>query len=235
MSVILITGTSRGLGLALTSAYSEAGWRVLACARRMSPELDAVLSKASKAEYHELDVADHPAIEALAARIQEPIDVLLNNAGRFGKIEFPKGGIEDQAFGATDYSDWADTFRVNVMGPMKMAESFVGQVASSEQKKIVTFTSMVGSSKFNTTGGVYAYRTSKAAVNMMMLSMSIDLAKRGILAVSMHPGWARTDMGGPDAEISVPTAVRGIRQVIADLEPAQLGQVLAYDGSTMPY
>ena len=235
MPTVLISGANRGLGLALTRSYLEDGWRVLACARKLSDDLSDVLSRAGNHEFFQLDVSKHDDIEGLARRIQEPLDVLLNNAGRFGKVNFPEGGIQDQAFGVTDFDDWAQTFRVNVMGPMKLSECLVDQVAASEQRKIVTFTSMVGSSKYNTTGGIYAYRTSKAAVNMMMLSMAIDLAPRGILAAAMHPGWARTDMGGANAEIDVPTAVRGIREVIREMDQDKLGQILVYDGSTMPY
>ena len=121
------------------------------------------------------------------------------------------------------------------MGPMKMAESFLEQVAASRQRKIVTLTSMLGSMGLNNIGGLYAYRSSKAAVNAIMHSMGIDLRKRGITAAAIHPGWARTGMGGPQAELDTVTAVSGVRQVIAGLGEDSLGQVTAYSGEALPY
>ena len=84
-------------------------------------------------------------------------------------------------------------------------------------------------------GGLYRYRASKAAVNAIMKSMAIDLANFGVLAVAIHPGWARTDMGGPDAEIDSVTSVEGVRKVIGSLSQADLGHVLAYDGQRLAY
>src|SRR5690606_7002309 len=140
-----------------------------------------------------------------------------------------------QRFGQMDYADWERTLRINVLAPMKMAECFVEHVARSTEKKIVTLTSMLGSIGMNTTGGLYGYRASKAAVNAVMRSMSIDLRERGILAIAMHPGWVRTDMGGRDADIDAATSVSGMRRVIAALTTDDLGHVFAYDGSRLPY
>ena len=125
--------------------------------------------------------------------------------------------------------------RVNVFGPMKMAEEFIEQVVRSEQKKIVTVSSMLGSMGLNNQGGMYAYRTSKAAVNMMMHSMGIDLAPRGIIAVAVHPGWARTDMGGPNADVDPADGVRGLIGVIERLTQADTGKLTAFDGQVLPY
>src|SRR5690606_32195770 len=148
---------------------------------------------------------------------------------------FGGGGGERQRFGVMDYDEWAHTLRVNVMAPMRMAECFVDHVARSEEKKIITLTSMLGSMGLNTSGGLYGYRSSKAAVNAVMKSMSIDLAERGILAVALHPGWVKTDMGGGDAPVDVVTSIAGMRRVIAGLAPDAVGRVYAYDGSQLPY
>lgn len=236
MDTVLITGANRGLGLELAGQYTAEGWRVFACSRRPAAALDELAASHRDVTVFPLDVAEHPQIARLANSLaREQIDVLINNAGRYGRVGFSGGGIEAQAFGNTDYDDWELTFRVNVLGPMKMAESFIEQVAGSRQKKLVTLTSMLGSMELNTIGGLYAYRASKAAVNSIMKSMSVDLAKKGVLAVAIHPGWAQTDMGGPNADIDAVTAVRGIRHVIENLEPDQLGKVIAYDGEVLPY
>ncbi|RMF97532.1 MAG: SDR family oxidoreductase, partial [Gammaproteobacteria bacterium] len=148
---------------------------------------------------------------------------------------FAERGLAAQSFGSLDYDDWAEVMRVNVFGPTRMAEAFLPQLLASRQKKIVTLTSIVGSMELNTSGGLYAYRSSKAAVNAVMRSMAIDLAPQGVLAVAIHPGWARTEMGGPKAPLEPADAVRGVRRVIAALRPEQLGRVLGYDGEVLPY
>jgi NAD(P)-dependent dehydrogenase (short-subunit alcohol dehydrogenase family) len=236
MNTILITGANRGLGLEFTRQYLADGWRVMAASRKPGEELERLATAHSTLSLHSLDIADHQQIDALADDLREqPLDVLLNNAGFFGTVGFADGGVEAQAFGNSDFEDWARVYRVNVMGPMKMAEAFVEQVASSKQRKIVTLTSMLGSMGLNNIGGLYAYRSSKAAVNAIMHSMGIDLRKRGILAVAIHPGWARTGMGGPQAELDTETAVAGVREVIARLNEDNLGQVTAYSGEALPY
>lgn len=235
MPVVLITGCNRGLGLELTRQYLQAGWQVHACARRSSVELKALSGKGELA-CHMLDVTDHAAIDALAKMLADaPIDVLLNSAGTMGHVDFANQGLAAGGFGDADFADWERIFRVNVIGPMKIAQAFVEHVARSEQKKIVTLTSMVGSMALNDVGGLYSYRVSKAAVNAMMRSMGMDLKHRGIVAVPLHPGWARTEMGGPNAKISPSESAAGIRRVISQLSLADAGRFLAFDGSEMPW
>ena len=235
MPTILITGCNRGLGLELVREYLADGWQVHACARRGSAELDA-LDSAERLTRHTLDVTEQGAIDALAESLRDvAIDVLLNSAGTMGAVDFATQGPEPSGFGKADFDDWEHIFRVNVIGPMKMAEAFVEHVARSDQKKIITLSSMLGSMGLNTIGGLYAYRVSKAAVNAMMRSMGVDLKQRGIIALPMHPGWVRTDMGGPNADISVAESIAGMRKVIAGLTPADAGRFLAFDGSELPW
>ena len=237
MSTVLITGANRGFGLELAKQYAAAGWRVLACARRSSPALAGLAGLQDTVEVHSLDVLEEDQIDRLAVALRnERIDVLINNAAILGKHGvFDQQSMAEQSFGKLDQEDWLRVFRVNVLAPMKMTEAFVDLVAASEQKKIVTFTSMLGSVALNTIGGLYYYRTSKAAVNAMMKSMAIDLGRRGILACAIHPGWARTDMGGERATEDPVEAIRGVRQIIAGLHAGNVGQVLAFDGSVVPY
>lgn len=237
---ILITGTSRGLGLECARQYAEAGWTVLACARNpaASPPLQALASTHSgRVKTLSLDVEDHAAIDRLARELDgTAIDVLLNSAGTMGNGSFAKDGLAFGSFGRSDYEDWETIFRLNVFGPMKMAEAFVGHVARSNQKKIVTLTSMLGSVGINRIGGLYAYRASKAAVNAMMKSMAIDLAKsHGIAATALHPGWVRTDLGGPQADIDSETSVAGMLKVIDALTLETAGRFWVYDGSELPW
>ena len=209
--------------------YSAAGWRVFACARApVKSEALAQLAEdaALKITVHALDVSDHAAIEALAIQLAGmPIDVLLNVAGLQSL----------SSFGKSNYPAWTEVFRVNTLAPMKLAEAFVEQLAASDQKKIVTLSSILGSIGENDSGGMVGYRSTKAAVNAVMRTLSIDLAARGIIAVPMHPGWVRTDMGGPRAPIDVQTSVAGMIRVIAGLTKAQSGKFLTFTGETLPW
>ena len=227
MPTVLITGANRGLGLEFARQYAADGWRVMACARAIdAPALRELVAAAPQASAHALDVTDYAAIDRLAAELSAmPIDVLLNVAGVMGS----------RRFGETDYAEWAHVLTVNVLAPMKMAEAFVQNVASSEQKKIVTLSSRMGSIGDNTSGGYYAYRSSKAAANAVMKSMSLDLAGRGIIAVPIHPGWVRTDMGGASAPLQAADSAAGMRKVIAALTLADSGKFLQYEGAELSW
>ena len=168
-------------------------------------------------------------IERLAQVLaDESIDLLINNAGIYPDSD--KSG-----FGHTDYTEWVQAFRVNTMAPLKMAESFATQIARSDQKTIVTITSKMGSIADNGSGGSYLYRSSKAAVNMVVKSLAIDLKPLGISSVVLHPGWVKTDMGGPNALISTEQSVSGMREVIGRLTLADSGRFFGFDGREIPW
>jgi NAD(P)-dependent dehydrogenase (short-subunit alcohol dehydrogenase family) len=240
MPTVLVTGAARGLGLELVRQYAADGWTVLACARApaQAAALEALAAGAAgRVEVHALDLDDHATVDALAARLAgRAIDVLLNAAGVMGHGSFAAEGLAFGRFGRSDFDDWEQVLRVNTIGPMKMAEAFVGHVAASRQKKIVALSSVVGSIGGNRAGSLYAYRASKAALNAIMRSMALDLGKsHDIVAAPIHPGWVRTDMGGPRADIDVATSVAGMRRVIDGLDAARAGRFWAYDGSELPW
>jgi NAD(P)-dependent dehydrogenase (short-subunit alcohol dehydrogenase family) len=238
MPTVLLTGASRGIGLEFALQYAGAGWQVHACCRDPGAAHDLAgiaETAAGRLHIHRLDVADFHGIEELADKLDStPIDVLINNAGTFGRFPFALSNAE-QAFGRSEYHDWADVYRVNVFAPMKMAESFVDHIASSEQKKLITISSTMGSIGTNSYGGFYVYRSSKTAVNSLMKCLAIDLAGRGITVLPLHPGWVRTDMGGPDAEIDVETSVAGMREVIDSVTMKDSGRFLDYLGAEIPW
>lgn len=236
MPTALITGANRGLGLALTKHYLEAGWRVHAVARSDSEELAALDRSHETLSRHRLDVTDEAALQTLAESLHdESIDLLLLSAGTMGKKDFAADGLASSAFGLSEADDFAQIYRVNAIAPMRIAELLVDQVARSDQKKIVALTSVMGSIGGNAIGGLYGYRASKAALNAIMRSMAIDLKPRGIIAVPLHPGWVRTAMGGPNADLSEVEAVAGITRVIGKLEASDGGRYLSYDGSELPW
>ncbi|MCP5470965.1 MAG: SDR family oxidoreductase [Steroidobacteraceae bacterium] len=240
MPTVLVTGAGRGLGFELVRQYAADGWAVLACVRSPAKafELAALAADAAgRVEIHALDLADHASIDALAAQLAgRPIDVLLNSAGTMGQGSFAAEGIAFGRFGSSDFGDWMQVLRINSIGPMKMAEAFVTHVAASQQKKIVALSSVIGSIERNRIGGLYAYRASKAALNAIMRSMAIDLQKsHGILAAPIHPGWVKTDMGGPRADIDAVTSITGVRNMIARLDAERAGRFWMYDGSELPW
>src|SRR5262249_53605331 len=191
MPSILVTGANRGLGLEFVRQYRDAGWRVYACCRSPNDatDLKAVAAASNgRVSLHALEVSDHPRIEALAKELRDvALDVLLNNAGIYGP---QNGGV-----GHIDYKAWAEVLAVNTMGPLKMAECFLEHVARSDRKIIATVSSQMASIAQNG-GGHYPYRSSKAAVNMVMRGLAADLRPRGIIAVPLDPGWVPTDIGG---------------------------------------
>jgi len=232
MKTTLITGANRGIGLEFCRQYAAAGWRVLACSRH--PEKSDALNKLAiqfpeLIKIQALDVADHAQIERLTqALAKESIDLLINNAGIYTDSDA-------SGFGHTDYAEWMHAFSINTMAPLKMTEAFVTQISRGEKKTIVTITSKMGSIADNSGGGNYLYRSSKAAVNMVVKSLAIDLKPHGITAVVFHPGWVRTDMGGSNASISTEQSVSGMRQVISGLTMADSGKFFAYDGQVIPW
>lgn len=220
MPQVLVTGANRGLGLEFVRQYAGAGWTVRACCRNpdQASEL-SILAEAGTVHVHPLDVSDFDAIVDLATQLQgESIDLLVNNAGLFGpKIQ--ADGDRRQSFGHVDYAIWDKLLRVNTMAPLRMAECFVEHVASSDEKKMIALSSIMGSIA-DTTSGLYAYRTSKAALNMVMATLAHELAPRGIAASAFCPGWVKTDMGGPQASIDAKDSVAGLRQRVAEMELA---------------
>jgi NAD(P)-dependent dehydrogenase (short-subunit alcohol dehydrogenase family) len=226
MPSTLITGANRGLGLEFTRQYAADGWQVYATCR--DPNSASELRRLSDASDHKvqiivLDVTDLASIKAAARELEgQPIDLLLNNAG----VGAPRG----QTIGNIDYKSWAHVLDVNTLGPLRVSEAFVENVARSKRKLIVTLTSGMGSIADNISGGAFAYRSSKAAVNMVMRSVAIDLAPRGIICVVFNPGWVRTDMGGPRGTQTPAESVTKLRRLIDSLEPAHSGKFFNHDG-----
>lgn len=232
MKTTLITGANRGIGLEFTRQLADDGWYVLACCR--NPTESVALNKLAAKNPKQisvctLDVTDHGQIDKLSQTLaNRSIDLLINNAGVYPSA---KSG----SFGYTDYEAWAHAFSVNTMAPLKMAESFINQITQSSKKIIVTVTSKMGSVADNGRGGSYIYRSSKSAVNMVVKSLSIDLRSNDIVSVLLHPGWVRTDMGGPDGLISAEQSVSGMLKIIGKLTLADSGKFIAYDGEIIPW
>lgn len=236
MSTVLVTGANRGLGLEFVRQYAADGWRIHAACRHpgAAAELNDLSDHHSSISVHSLDVASTESIVRLEQTLAgEPIDVLLNNAGVFG----PRPGADSdprQSFGTIDGDVWLDVMRVNALAPLMVTQALIRNVAASEQKKVVTISSELGSIA-DTSGGYYAYRCSKSAVNMAMASLARELEGQGILVGVFCPGWVSTAMGGADAPLDPGQSVTGLRARIAALGPADSGRFRTYDGRVLDW
>lgn len=232
--VVLITGSSRGVGLEFARQYAGRGWKVVATSRNpsMAHKLQALAEEFPEITLEALDVLDHSQIDELARKYEDrPIDILINNAGI-------SGGGDNQIFGRINYDVFDDVMRTNVLGPLKMAEAFIDHVAASGRRKIVTITSGQGSIT-ETRGHLYFYRASKTGVNMAMRTLSKDVARRGVIVVLTAPGATDTDfmdeargritLGRPEER------VRGMIDVIDNFTMEQTGTFIEWDGRVMPW
>jgi len=226
MGSILLTGSNRGIGLELARCFAEQSWRVFATCRAPAEadELQNLAVEHPLLTIHPLEVADERQRQTLATDLKDlPIDILFNNAGIFGP--------ESQGFGESVVDGWLETLRVNTIAPMQMVEQFVENVARSRLKIIASMGSIMGSLAENSSGGYYAYRTSKAGVHMVMKGLAADLAPRGIISVAFHPGWVHTRMGGVQAPLSPQQSAAGIQQVLLGLSSKDSGKLFDYEGS----
>jgi NAD(P)-dependent dehydrogenase (short-subunit alcohol dehydrogenase family) len=226
LPAVLITSASRGLGLEFTAQYVADNWHVYAACRH--PDSAAKLQRLaqdheSRIDILAMDVTNASSIERATVSVQNAaIDVLINSAGIIGE--------PNQKAGKVDYPAWAHVLDVNTMGPLRVTEAFVDHIARSQRRLVVTISSGMGSLADNTSGGSIPYRSSKAAVNMVMRSAAIDLAPRGINCVLINPGWVQTDMGGRSATLTPRQSVTAMRLLIEGLGANDSGKFYNYDG-----
>jgi len=226
MSTVLITGANRGLGYEFVKQYSENGFEVLACCRNKNnaKELEELAENSNKIKVYELDVGNVKAIKSLSQRLKnEKVDVLINNAGIY----------RSSTVGNINYDEWIESFKVNAIAPYQMVENFLNQIMNSDLKKVVSITSKMGSIDDNTSGGSYIYRSSKTALNSMMRCLTHDLKNQGVATLTLHPGWVRTDMGGPGGWIDSFESVQGMIKQIDKLTIDDSGNYLDYAGKSI--
>ena len=236
MPSMLVTGASRGLGLEMVRQFVGDGWRIYACCRtpETATELAALAARSDGAiTLHTLDVLKPEQVTALADEFRgTPIDMLVNNAGLLGCTIDAMGPA---AFGSIDYDAWREVHEINTMAPLRVTEAFVDHVAQSDLKLLFFMSTHMGCITELADGGLYPYRSSKAALNLLVKGLSIDLAPRGVRTIAVHPGWVVTDMGGPDAPVVKEDSIAGIRQVVANYGADQTGCFYQYDGRELPW
>lgn len=227
MANIFITGCNRGLGLEFTRQYLKQNHKVIATCRDIEDVKELrELSTIGDLEIHELDVSKHEMINQLQKKLSgQAIDILINNAGIW----------RGSHLGSISADDWLDSFLVNAISPIKIIEQFLPNLELGDQKKVVSITSKMGSIEDNTSGGSYIYRSSKSALNSAMQSMRHDLINKNIATLTLHPGWVRTDMGGPGGWINVEESVNGMIEVINQLSIKNSGKYIDYAGKHIPW
>jgi NAD(P)-dependent dehydrogenase (short-subunit alcohol dehydrogenase family) len=224
MSTVVITGANRGIGLEFARQYATDGAKVIACVREphKADALKELAAANRNIDLRPLDTSNYGACSALGKELaSEPIDILINNAGYYG----PKRQIADDM----DFEGWAYTFAVNTLGPLALAQALRENLKRGLERKLIAISSGMASTEENG-GGSLAYRASKAALNNVMKSLSVDWRRDGIIAVALDPGWVQTDMGGKSAPTPPEQSVSGMRKVIAGLTPADSGKFLRWNG-----
>ena len=223
METVLITGASRGIGLELCNQFLQRDFNVLATYRGSpSPELQA-LAASDKLSLYELEVLEQASIDALSTALHEqPINILINNAGVLGP--------DRQELDGLDVEGWLETFAVNSIAPLTVSMALLDNLKLTTNARILTITSQMGSLNRQSTGK-YAYRSSKAAANKVMQVLSLELRDLGITVCPVHPGWVQTDMGGMEADITVQTSASGICQLATQLTLQQSGQFFTWEGA----
>lgn len=221
---IIITGASRGIGLELALQAIEAGHHVLAVVRNPNqcPDLLQIQKKfGSLLEITKADIAQESAANRIAQAIEKwpLVDILINNAGIYAETETTE--------------DFIESFRVNSIAPLLITRALQSQLKKSKQPKAIQITSLMGSISDNTSGGSYAYRASKAALNMINKSLSVD--EKWLISAVIHPGWVQTQMGGPEAPTPVQESARGIWKVIEELKKSDSGHFFDYEGNQLPW
>ncbi|MDP2126063.1 MAG: SDR family oxidoreductase [Pseudohongiella sp.] len=229
MSRYIVTGTNRGIGLGFVKQLLAQGHDVIATAR--DPEAVPAL-KALQADGNlsllPLDISEEGSIAAFVSAVgAEPVDVLINNAGVYGPREAGLGSLRT--------AEWAEVMLIDLIAPVMLTQALLPALRRGKDKRIAFLSSMMGSIADNSSGGSYIYRSAKAGLNQAVKSMAVDLAKEDFIVLPLHPGWVKTDMGGPNAMIDVTTSVTGLLQRIQKTTSADSGKFLNYDGKVIAW
>jgi len=221
---VLITGANRGIGLEYARQLSARGYTVIGTARDpgTADELDVLADRVEQ-----LDVTDADSVAALATRLEGvPIDILINNAGIFER--------GDVTIDKVDYDMMERTLAVNTLGPLRVTQALLPNLRAGKGRKIVSMTSRLGSIELSD-GRWYAYRASKSALNQFNKIWSVELGPEGFVCTVLHPGWVRTNMGGPKATYTPEESVSGLIEIIEGLGPEDNGRFYDFQGQSIPW
>jgi NAD(P)-dependent dehydrogenase (short-subunit alcohol dehydrogenase family) len=231
MKTVLITGANRGIGLKFVEYYCQNGWLVYATYRDEHHTLLDRTTQYDNLTLLKVDVADTDSIAKLKHSMTGiTLNLLINNAGVYGPT--------DHQFGQTDaeqVQQWQQVFNINSISPMLITEALRKNLHFGAPAKVAFISSKMGSMADNGSGGSYLYRSSKAALNAVVKSLSIDLLEQDISVITLHPGWVQTRMGGDNALIDTSTSVTGMAQMIENLTSQTSGQFVGFNGEQIPW
>jgi len=230
MTNVLITGANRGLGLGFVKSFLAKNINVICTTRNIAGSKDLLECKKkypNNLEILELDLLEENSENTLSGLLSDkPVDIFINNAGV---------GNSNQRFGVVSSKPWLELLKVNLIAPLTFTQAIIENIKKGSDKKIYFLSSQLGSIGDNTSGGMYIYRSSKTALNQVVKSLSVDLKPIGITVISLHPGWVKTDMGGPNAPVSIYESVKGMMKVIDTTDIGNTGTFLNYDGKELPW
>ena len=236
MQRILITGANRGIGLELAREYAQQSDTLVFATCRQPESADELQALAQQhpdqVKILALDVTDRAAVDAALNQIASQVDgleLLYNNAGIYPDGVFPEAS-HSSTFGYLDAEAMLDVFKVNTVAPVIVTQAAAVLLRNGQNARVINLSSDAGSLALHGDGGNYSYPASKAALNMLTRCLAGDFRKDGVIVISLHPGWIRTDMGGERATLALDEAVPSILRVIDGLTLADSGEFFNWDG-----
>ena len=236
MQRILITGANRGIGYELARQYAIAGDSLVFAGCRTPERAEALHELArqhpDRVIVTRLDVDDSESIDAAVAMVGEGaggLDLLVNNAGIS-----PGGDHQSRQLGSLSAAHVSEVINTNAVGALIVTQGFRELLQAGDNPRVAMISSGLGSLE-RARGSGYAYRMSKAAMNMAARCLAFDSAMDGVITVTVAPGWVRTDMGGENATLSPGESAEGLRALFAGLTKDDNGEFFHYDGSEVPW
>ena len=229
---ILITGANRGVGLALVMHMCQANQHIYACCRdpMTAGQLQSFGDSVDNVSVVALDVTSAQSLQQAADGIDDAIDLVICNAGVLNGY----GGLsgDENALDQAALQTFSQVLNTNIAGPFFTVKAFLPHLRLSKAPAIAIISSHMGSQQHES-ANAYAYRASKAGVNNIMVTLKNELISEQIAVAAYHPGWVRTDMGGPSAHLSVQESAQALAARFAELDMTVTGEFINYDGSQL--
>lgn len=225
---IVITGGNKGIGFELAKQAAARGHQVICGVRTPSRAGDLRAAVGSRGEVLELDVSDDASVRAFADALRtrvSSVDVLINNAGIYLEANASLEQLDSRTL--------LETLNTNSVGPVRVTQALLPFLRAAAAPKVAVISSLMGSLGHNHSGGAYAYRMSKTAVNMFVRTFAVE--ESGFIALALHPGWVRTEMGGSTAPLEVPESAMGLWTVIETATASDSGKFFNHAGRELPW
>ncbi len=225
MRTAVVTGASRGIGSEFVVRLLEDGWRVYAGYRSNKHRLELIDNE--NLICHSLDVTDNESIKKFGESIASKVDLLINNAG------VPDGRWRN--IREIDDSWVLEVLNINSVGPVRMVKQLYDKMVHNSHTIVAMISSLMGSIDDCHSGRSYAYRASKAALNMFSVAMKNEAYDDNISFLILHPGWVKTRMGGERAPVELTDSVDGMLKLINNHRLEDSGRFVQYDGVDLPW